>query len=180
MELQADPTLFVASVHADDRERIERAEAELTEQPPGTQYVNEYRMRTRTGKMIWVRDRAVLTEAPDGRLMMDGLLTDISAERQTLPAGGAADIYRLACGDCGHAWAAERLEPCPGCGGINVDGVSLNATLNELAASRQQVEGLLDGIHRHLEALGTNLRTVSDQLTFPPKAGPFDTRETDG
>ncbi len=168
-EVLADPTLWAASLHADDRARVERDEAALVDLPPGSQYVNEYRMRTRTGRMIWVRDRAVLTEQEDGRLMMDGLLVDITAEHHSeAPAGASADIYRLACGDCGGAWPAERLEPCPECGGINVDGVSLNATLGELAESRRQVEGLLDGIHRHLEALGTNLRSVSDQLTLKP------------
>ena len=169
-EVLADPTLWAASLHADDRERVERDEAALVDLPPGSQYVNEYRMRSRTGRMIWVRDRAVLTEAEDGRLMMDGLLVDITAERHSeIPAGSSADIYRLACADCGSAWPAERLEACPECGGINVDGVSLNATLGELAESRRQVEGLLDGIHRHLEALGTNLRSVSDQLAFKPE-----------
>lgn len=176
-EIEADPTLWAASLHADDRQRVERDESALTALPPGSQYVNEYRMRTRTGRMIWVRDRAVLTEAEDGRLMMDGLLVDITAERHSEPpAGSSADIYRLACADCGNAWPAERLEPCGECGGINVDGVSLNATLGELAESRRQVEGLLDGIHRHLEALGTNLRSVSDQLSFGVDAGdPGDT-----
>ena len=45
-----------------------------------------------------------------------------------------------------------------------MEGVSLNATLSDLAASRQQVEGLLDGIQRHLEALGTNLRSTAAQV----------------
>ena len=44
----------------------------------------------------------------------------------------------------------------------------MNATLRDLAASRQQVEGLLDGIQRHLEALGTNLRSTATQV--PPGA----------
>ncbi len=78
---------------------------------------------------------------------------------------GLADVYRLSCGDCGATWAAERIERCRQCQSQNVEGVSLNAALNDLAASRQQVEGLLDGIQRHLDALGTNLRSGSAQLS---------------
>ena len=97
--------------------------------------------------------------------MIDGILTDITAERAAeAGAGILADVYRLSCGDCGAAWAADRIEPCRECGGRDIEGVSLNAALNDLAAARRQVEGLLDGIQRHLEALGTNLRSVSARI----------------
>lgn len=161
-EVVGDSTLWRACLHADDRERIESEERALVKQPPGTQQVTEYRLRHRTGDTVWVRDRAVLSEDPDGRLMVDGILTDISAERAVPPDTRLpADLYRLICADCGNAWAAERVGRCPQCNGINVEGVSLNAALVDLAAARRQVEGLLDGIHRHLEALGTNLRTAA-------------------
>jgi hypothetical protein len=86
-------------------------------------------------------------------------------------ADGLTDVYRLTCGDCGASWPAEKVERCRECGSKNVDSVSLNSTLRDLAASRQHVEGLLDGIQKHLDALGTNLRTVSGQPSAPEPGG---------
>ena len=157
----ADPTLWRASLHADDRERIEIEEQQQMEQPAGTEAVSEYRLRHRSGRIVAVRDRAILTRGPEGEQMIEGILTDISAERAAeAVADGLTDVYRLSCGDCRHTWASERVERCPRCSSQNVDGVSLNGTLRELAASRQHVEGLLDGIQKHLEALGTNLSST--------------------
>ena len=166
----ADPTLWRASLHADDRERLELEEQEQMNQPPGTEYVSEYRLRHRSGRVVAVRDRGILTTGDAGEPMIEGILTDISAERAAeAVADGLADVYRLACGDCGATWAAERIERCPSCRSQNVESVSLNSTLSDLAASRQQVEGLLDGIQKHLEALGTNLHHASTQLTASPE-----------
>ena len=159
---RADPTLWRASLHADDRERVEFDEQRHLESPPGTELVSEYRLRHRTGRPVWVRDRAVLSVDGSGEQMIDGILTDITAERAAeAGAEGRADVYRLTCNDCGATWPATGVEHCRACQSRNVEGVSLNATLHDLAASRQQVEGLLDGIQRHLEALGTNLRTTA-------------------
>ena len=164
-EWKADPTLWRASLHADDRERVEFDEQRHLESPPGTELVSEYRLRHRTGRPVWVRDRAVLSVSDNGERMIDGILTDITAERAAVAgAEGRADVYRLTCNDCGETWPATGVEHCRNCQSRNVEGVSLNATLSDLAASRQQVEGLLDGIQRHLEALGTNLRTTAAQV----------------
>ena len=80
-EWRADPTLWRASLHADDRERVEFDEERHLESPPGTELVSEYRLRHRTGRSVWVRDRAVLSVDEDGERMIDGILTDITAER---------------------------------------------------------------------------------------------------
>jgi PAS domain S-box-containing protein len=160
----ADPTLWRASLHTDDRDRIELEEKHRVDLPPGTEVVTEYRLRHRTGRVVAVRDRAMLTIGPEGEPLIEGILTDISAERASQEA---ADVLRLSCGDCGMSWAADKFEHCPECGSRNVDSVSLNAALRDLALSRQQVEGLLDGIQKHLDALGTNLRTVSGPVRPP-------------
>ena len=171
-EWQADPTLWRASLHADDRERVEFDEQRHLESPPGTELVSEYRLRHRTGRPVWVRDRAVLSEDESGERMIDGILTDITAERAAAAgAEGRADVYRLTCNECGETWPATGVEHCRACQSRNVEGVSLNATLSELAASRQQVEGLLDGIQRHLEALGTNLRSTAAQVALSDERG---------
>ncbi len=132
--------------------------------------VSEYRLRHRSGRVVSVRDRALLTRDPEGNLLIEGILTDISAERAAeAAADGLSDVYRLTCVDCGASWPASKVVRCRECSSKNVEGVSLNSTLRDLAASRQQVEGLLDGIQKHLDALGTNLRTVSGQLLPPTR-----------
>jgi PAS domain S-box-containing protein len=164
-ELVSDSTLWAASLHADDRDWVVAGEERFAALEPGSELTQEYRMRRRTGETVWVRDRAVLVEDSEGRRVIDGIITDISAERALADAGESMiDVYRLTCGNCRASWPADRLEACPKCGSGDVDSVSLNAALNDLAASRRQVEGLLDGIHKHLEALGTNLRTGSTSL----------------
>jgi PAS domain S-box-containing protein len=168
-EWTADPTLWRASLHADDRERIELEEKRQMELPPGTEVVTEYRLRHRSGRVVSVRDRAILTRGPNGDLLIEGILTDISAERAAeAVTDGLTDVYRLTCADCGASWPAAKVERCRECSSKNVDSVSLNNTLRDLAASRQHVEGLLDGIQKHLDALGTNLRTVSGQPAATP------------
>jgi PAS domain S-box-containing protein len=158
-EMIADRTLWPAFLHADDRDRVVAEDDWLATQPPGTELISEYRIRRRTGQTVWVRDRSLLVEDGDGKLMVDGIITDISAERAIAQTSGSPiDVYRLTCVGCRHAWAAEQITPCPNCGASGVEALSLNAALGDLAASRRQVEGLLDGIHKHLEALGTNLR----------------------
>jgi PAS domain S-box-containing protein len=165
-EWTADPTLWMASLHADDREMVETDEERLAEAEPGTESVKEYRLRNRHGALVWVRDRCVVAEDAAGRPVLDGILTDITAERTSADAMGGTDAMRVSCTSCGNSWVAEKLTPCASCGAVNVQSVSLNSTLRDLAASRRQVEGLLDGIHRHLDALGSNLRSVSTQLAL--------------
>jgi PAS domain S-box-containing protein len=164
-ELVSDSTLWAASLHADDRDWVVAEEERFAALEPGAELTQEYRMRRRTGETVWVRDRAVLVEDSNGRRVIDGIITDISAERALTEAGESViDVYRLTCGECRSSWPAERVEACPKCGSSDVDGVSLNVALNDLAAARRQVEGLLDGVHKHLEALGTNLRSGSTSL----------------
>lgn len=169
-EWTGDSTLWRASLHADDRERVELDEESRLEMAPGSEFVSEYRLRHRSGRVVWVRDRARITLGPEGRQMIEGILTDITAERAAeAGAESIADVMRLTCGECGATWAADRIEPCRECGGRNIEAVSMNAALGDLAAARRQVEGLLDGIQRHLEALDANLRSTSGLADSEPR-----------
>lgn len=155
-EWAADPGLWRESLHPEDRDRVLLAEERQLAMPPGAPWTSEYRLLDRGGAVVWVRDRAVAAGGPDGRPVIDGILTDISAERgKAAIAGRTRDVLRITCRECGAVHPAERLTPCPDCGSADLDAVSLDATLAELAATRAQFERLLDGIHRHLEALGT-------------------------
>ena len=75
-EWQADPTLWFSRVHPDDRERV------LEDEESDGSMASEYRLRTRDGRVIWVRDEAVYRDG-EGPGYMDGMLTDIT-ERKVL------------------------------------------------------------------------------------------------
>ncbi len=64
-EWMADPQLFPKLLHPDDRERV-LAEDERTDET-GEPFRVEYRQFTRDGRVIWVRDEAVLVMDENGR-----------------------------------------------------------------------------------------------------------------
>jgi len=69
-------------LHPDDAEWV-MAECERTNQT-GEPFTGEYRVRTRSGEVRWVRDEAVLVRDTVGRpLFWQGILTDITASRLT-------------------------------------------------------------------------------------------------
>jgi PAS domain S-box-containing protein len=162
-EWNADLALWEQTLHPGDRSRVLRDEERHVTMAIGTPWVSEYRLLSRTGDVVWVRDRAVVVESPDGHRVIDGILTDVTAERgEAVGRNGKRDVLRLTCSGCGAIHAAEHASPCVECGSGDVHAVSLNATLAELAAVRRQVETLLDGVHQHLE-------TVSGGADRPPK-----------
>jgi diguanylate cyclase (GGDEF)-like protein/PAS domain S-box-containing protein len=72
-EWMADPTLWVRSIHPDDRERV------LREEDEPTSGVIDYRMHTRSGELRWIRDDASPVK-PRGRTRpyWVGTLTDVT------------------------------------------------------------------------------------------------------
>jgi PAS domain S-box-containing protein len=156
-EWAEDPSLWAASLHPDDRSRVLRDEERHMTMAVGTPWTSEYRLLHRSGEVIWVRDRAVLAEEADGHRLLQGIVTDVSSEhRADTGTGGAPDVLRLTCSGCGAVHAAEQMAACLECGSANVEAVSLNASLAELAATRARVELLLDGVQHHLETVGRN------------------------
>src|SRR5688500_14203194 len=77
-EWQADPTLWVRSLHEDDREAVLAAEERLT---AGERIAIEYRMYARDGSVVWVRDESARVLDEQGRLLVEGLLTDITERK---------------------------------------------------------------------------------------------------
>jgi PAS domain S-box-containing protein len=169
-EWDADPELWERTLHPSDRSRVLRDEERHVTMAIGTPWVSEYRLLSRTGDVVWVRDRAVVAESSDGHRVIDGILTDVTAERgDSLGPNGKRDVLRLTCSSCGAIHAAEHAGPCMECGSGDVDAVSLNATLAELAAVRRQVETLLDGVHQHLETVsGGGDRSSQQPRSMPP------------
>lgn len=183
-EFTANPLLWASRIHPDDRGAVLRAEAEQLEaaRAGDATVVSEYRLVHRDGRVVWVRDAARVRG--DERPVWQGVLLDIGAERALVetydryrdlraesrsPArpASATDVHRITCPRCGAVWAAELVEPCRRCGNVEVEAVSLDETLGELKRVSRQLEGLLDGIHGHLETLRSSLGVRTEAAPGP-------------
>lgn len=73
--------LVFERMHPADRYRVlsDLGEAEAQ---GGGHFLNEYRVRTRLGRVVWLRDEAVLGVSPDGRRRWQGVLIDVTERRQ--------------------------------------------------------------------------------------------------
>lgn len=80
-EWSADEGLWEATLHPEDRSRVLRDEERHLSMATGTPWISEYRLLTRSGRVIWVRDRAVVTERAEGGRVIEGILTDVTTER---------------------------------------------------------------------------------------------------
>ena len=79
-EWVSDVQLWRRQVHPDDLERVLAEERTLSEE--GDRYRIEYRLRTRDGKDVWVRDEATLVRhLESGNLVLRGLLLDVTERR---------------------------------------------------------------------------------------------------
>ena len=82
-EWAEDPELWLRAIHPDDRERV-RAASDLADRTV-TPFQEEYRIATKDGRMIWVRDESVVV-AKDARgraLRAQGVIFDITEQRET-------------------------------------------------------------------------------------------------
>ena len=79
-EWMADPTLWARRLHPDDRDWV--LEEEQRDTTPGVPLTSEYRMITRDGRVVWIRDEAILRAAPGEPPHYEGMLTDVT-ERKT-------------------------------------------------------------------------------------------------
>src|SRR3712207_7858510 len=93
-EYLADPDLWVRNTHPDDRDKVlaEDARTDRTGKP----FSMEFRKITRDGRVIWVRDEAVLVEDEGGRpLYWQGILADITERKHAEEALGQSEqLYR--------------------------------------------------------------------------------------
>ena len=68
-------------VHPDDLAAV-LAEEEEDMNGTSTSFESEYRMLTRDGRIVWVRDEAVLRRDAEGRPRYDGLLIDVTDRKR--------------------------------------------------------------------------------------------------
>jgi PAS domain S-box-containing protein len=76
-----DASLWITCIHPDDQERVVAAcELANRDRQP---YAEEYRMFTRDGRIVWIRDEAALVLGSNGQpLCWQGVMRDITAQRQ--------------------------------------------------------------------------------------------------
>jgi two-component system sensor histidine kinase UhpB len=80
-EYAADPGIWRRQVHPEDRERV--LMEVLAGREEGRPFVSEYRMLTRSGNVVWVKDRAVVVPDASGKpVALQGVMLDITERRQ--------------------------------------------------------------------------------------------------
>jgi len=90
-EWTSDPELWSKQLHPEDRDRVflEYTRACTSSEP----FYSEYRLYTRDGRIVWVRDNARVTPGPDGNAhLMQGVMLDITAQKR------AEEMLRLSGG----------------------------------------------------------------------------------
>jgi diguanylate cyclase (GGDEF)-like protein/PAS domain S-box-containing protein len=81
-EFKADAGLWARLLHPDDREAALANETEIYLGDRSTRPV-EYRMRTRSGEIVWMLDEAVLEADDEGVPVWHGVLYDITERKRT-------------------------------------------------------------------------------------------------
>jgi PAS domain S-box-containing protein len=108
-EWTANPDLFVQLLHPEDRERV-LAEDERTERT-GEPFREEYRQYTRDGRLVWVRDEAVLVRDENGRPMYwQGIIFDLTEHKRVEEALREQNEYLQSLHET-TLGLVERLDP---------------------------------------------------------------------
>jgi len=80
-EWKQDHDIWLIQIHPDDRERV-LAEVEASHKI-GKPFLSEYRMTTRDGRTIWIRDQAKIVRDDESRpLFLQGMMSDITDLKQ--------------------------------------------------------------------------------------------------
>ena len=87
-EIFEEPTVFANAIHPDDQPGYQAAMERSVE--TGDVLDHEFRMITRDGRLIWMHSRSALRRQPDGRIIWDGIVSDVTGEREAAAALRAA------------------------------------------------------------------------------------------
>jgi PAS domain S-box-containing protein len=79
-EWMEDAELWVRSIHPDDRERV--VQEHRASNARAERFLSEYRLLTKAGREVWIRDEAVPVRAEDGSVLYwRGVMVDITAQK---------------------------------------------------------------------------------------------------
>jgi diguanylate cyclase (GGDEF)-like protein/PAS domain S-box-containing protein len=82
-EWQADTSLWMSHIHPDDRQQVLEDEEFDGRRDIGARSVSEYRMRTRDGREVWVRDEGVVIGNEQNEpTLYRGFMIDISPQKE--------------------------------------------------------------------------------------------------
>jgi PAS domain S-box-containing protein len=77
----ADPSLWAKRLHPEDRDRV--VAYELYSRTSGEDFLAEYRMFARDGRVVWIRDEAIMVRREDGGMdHLQGLMHDVTVEKE--------------------------------------------------------------------------------------------------
>lgn len=80
-EWRTDVDLWRRQLHPEDRERV--LETHRRSNATASQYLDEYRIRTRDGRTLWIRDEAWPVLSPDGSILFwRGVMLDITDRKE--------------------------------------------------------------------------------------------------
>ena len=88
-EWMADATLWMRQIHPDDRARVQQEEDEDWSREPGVVSTSEYRMVARDGRVVWIRDEAVIIATSTASQRSSAATSSTSPPRRT-PSGPSA------------------------------------------------------------------------------------------
>ncbi|MGH9730385.1 MAG: PAS domain S-box protein, partial [Candidatus Acidiferrales bacterium] len=71
---------WLRQVHPDDRKQVMHAEEHSKR--TGENIDIEYRMLARDGRVVWFRDRAIVSRGEDGRMLQHGFMLDITERKE--------------------------------------------------------------------------------------------------
>ncbi|MDX6595971.1 MAG: hypothetical protein QOI72_1353, partial [Solirubrobacterales bacterium] len=96
-ERLADPGMWLRQLHPDDRDRVQ-AES-LRSNETGEPFECEYRMITKDGRVVWLRDHAILVGGEDGSPgVWQGVLVDVTSTTLAEQALSRRDVILEATG----------------------------------------------------------------------------------
>jgi diguanylate cyclase (GGDEF)-like protein/PAS domain S-box-containing protein len=122
----ADPDLWATQLHPADRTRVIEAEVKMVAGQPSSGAA-EYRLLHRDGRVVWVRDDALLVDDEDGETRWHGVMSDITVQKEA-----EAELERRAAQQAAVARLGEHA----------LEGASTSDLMQEAVHSATQLLGV--------------------------------------
>ena len=114
-EWLANRDLWFQQIHAEDRELVLAQEHALRSKAAGEPVVSEYRMFTRLGETVWVRDEGVVAPGVNGGpIQMRGVIVDVTDRKDLEAKLSRHAFYDALTGLPNRALFMDRLERAAG------------------------------------------------------------------